>query len=180
MLKPFPVGSSPPRTINYRIDPFAAPVLRLVNFPVALRSSNSLKVIWLARQKSAAELRAENKLLRRTNSAMAVASVFNTAIRWGVMGFLGWCVYLSLAALAGKVTAASVVVQFLGNVTISKALAYALGGGAIIYATRERSLRRRTIEHLHKRIKQLEAAKDPNRSSSRLTRRGETRLKDRE
>jgi len=128
----------------------------------------------LARQKNAAELRAENKLLRRTNTAMAVASVFNTFIRWGVMGFLGWCVYLSLAALAGKVTAASVVVQFLGNVTISKALAYALGGGGIIYGTYERGLRRRTIAHLNSRIKKLEAAKDPDRSSSKLTKRGET------
>ena len=106
--------------------------------------------------------------------------MFNTLIRWGVMGFLGWCVYLSLAALAGKVTAASVVVQFFGNVTISKALAYALGGGGIIYATYERGLRRRTIAHLNKRIKKLEAAKDPDRSSSKLTKRGETRQTDRE
>jgi hypothetical protein len=134
----------------------------------------------LSKQKTAAELRAENKLLRRANSAMAVASVFNTAIRWGVVGFLGWCVYLSLAALAGKYTMASVAVQFLGNVTISKALAYALGGGGIIYATRERSLRRRTIEELQNRIKKLEAAKDRNRSSSKLTKRGETRPQDRE
>ncbi|MDO8304072.1 MAG: hypothetical protein Q7T18_12620, partial [Sedimentisphaerales bacterium] len=48
----------------------------------------------------------------------------------------------------------------------------------IIYGDVERILRKKTIERLEDRIKKFELEKDPNRSTSMLTTRGETRPED--
>lgn len=134
----------------------------------------------MANKKSAAELRGENRILRRTNTAMAVASVINSAIRWGVVGFLGYCGYLSINVLAGKITSANILVSFLGNLTVSKWVAYIVGGGCLIYGIRERKLRRSTVKRLQARNQKFEAALDPKRTSSFLTERGETHPRDKE
>jgi hypothetical protein len=131
-------------------------------------------------KKSKAALEAENRLLRRSDNAMAVASVFNNLIRFGALCFLAYCTYLTIAALAGKETDASIGISFLGNITVSQSFAYIFGAGGVVYGFRERALRQRTIERLQRRVQELEAAQDPSRTSSKLTPRGETRPQDRE
>lgn len=130
--------------------------------------------------KSNAELRAENRLLRRSDNAMAVASVFNNLIRFAALCVLAYFVYASVAVLAGKQTDASIGVSFFGNLTVSQSLAYIFGGGGLVYGFRERALRQKTIKRLQGRIQELEAAKDPARTSSKLTPKGDTHPRDRE
>lgn len=134
----------------------------------------------MANQKSNAELRVENRLLRRGNTAMAVTSIFNNVIRWGSVVLIVRYMYLSVASLAGQETIANVMISFLANLTVSQSLAYIFGGGAIIYGVAERRIRQRTIKRLQGRVQQLEIVQDPRRTSSNLTERGETHPQDRE
>lgn len=78
----------------------------------------------------------------------------------------------------GKHTFADVGVRFLADVRIGNALSYAVGAGGIAYGARQRKLRGDTIQKMGDRIKELETAIDPNRSSSGLTKRGHTRPED--
>jgi hypothetical protein len=128
--------------------------------------------------KTAAELRAENRILRQTHISQSIASVINTAIRWGAVTLWVYCGYLSVDSLAGKETEANILVKFLGNLSISQGLAYALAGASILYGMRERRLRKKTVERIHPRVQQLEKGRDPRRTSSHLTPTGETNPKD--
>jgi hypothetical protein len=56
--------------------------------------------------------------------------------------------------------------------------AVALGGGGCAWAAVERALRHRKVEALQGRIRELETAIDPNRSSSGLTPKGKANPKD--
>jgi hypothetical protein len=133
---------------------------------------------YVAKKKTLADYKAENRILRRTHISVSIASVINTLIRWaGIVGIV-YCIYLSINALAGRQTIANIAVNFLGSLTVSKSVAYILGGGGVIYGVAERKLRQRTIKRLQGRIQQLETARDPKRTSSRLTERGETNPSD--
>jgi|SRR5579875_1562019 len=84
-----------------------------------------------------------------------------------------------LLAYAGKSTAADVAIRFFAEFKIDRALAYLFGLGGIGYGWQQRELRRRTIKRLTERTGELERKIDPNRSSSGLTERGTTHLRDR-
>lgn len=130
--------------------------------------------------KSKAELLAENKLLRRGNTAFAVSSILNTLIRYGSYVLIAMFTYLSIASLAGQETKASVVINFLGSLTVSQWAAWAIAGGSTVIAVRERKLRKDNTATLTQRTEKLEKARDPKRSSSKLTRRGDTHPRDKE
>ena len=129
-------------------------------------------------KKTAAELRAEVRLLRRYRGTEGIAAVAITLIRWGGISFIAYCGYLIVAALAGHHTVADIGIRFLGNIRISEGLAWLLGGGGIAYGYKQRSLRRSTIERLQGRNTELEKRLDPNRSSSQLLTTGRTRPED--
>jgi hypothetical protein len=126
------------------------------------------------KQKSLAELRAENRLLRRGNVAASITKVLKTAIKYGALVLVFRYLYLMVLALSGKTTFASIVISFIGNLTVSKALAYIFGGGGVLYGLGERHVRRKAVKRHGNRIKHLESLIDPNRSSSNLTETGET------
>lgn len=128
----------------------------------------------MSRQKTAAQLKIENRFLRKSNTALALASVANTAIQWIALAFIAWCIYLSIDSLAGRQTGADVMVSFLGNVTVSDALAYALAAGSVGYGLTERKFRKENVERLQARNQELEKLLDARRSSSKLTAKGET------
>lgn len=132
-----------------------------------------------AKKPSRSELEAELKVLRRQRSGGAIASVMNNLIRWaGTVAIAGF-VYMSIASLAGQTTNADIGVTVIGNIKLSEVFAFLFGGGGIVYGLRQRALRKSTIERLQDRIKKLEAARDPNRTSSGLTSRGDTHPYDR-
>jgi hypothetical protein len=114
----------------------------------------------------------------RVHRSVLLSSAYNTTVRWGVLGFLGWCVVLCIRALSGQTTVAQFLVTLLGNVTISKWAAYALTGCSVGYGWREHKLRLKVNETLGDRNSKLEKQVDPQRSSSKLTRRGETDPRD--
>jgi hypothetical protein len=126
------------------------------------------------KKKSAAELVAENKLLRRANLALGINNVLVNLIRWGAVVLIFRYGFLSIEALSGKATLASVGISFLGNLTVSQSLAYILGGGGLIYGMAEHGLRKRLVKRIGGRTRTLEAAIDPRRTSSNLTEIGET------
>lgn len=132
----------------------------------------------MAKKKTAAELLAENRILRRGNLATSINNVLVNMIRWGALVLIFRYGYLSISALAGKATLASIGVEFLGNLTISQTLAYVLGAGGVLYGIGERGLRRRTVKRLGPQRKALEASIDPKRTSSNLTEKGETNPED--
>lgn len=128
--------------------------------------------------KSKAQLEAELKLLRSTRTAEGWVTVLQSIIRWCAIVFVVRYGYLSIDVLAGKSTAADIGVNFLANVSVSVALAWAAGAGGAYYGYRQNKLRKDTIERLSGRIRELEQRLDKNRSSSNLTQRGDTRPED--
>ena len=88
-----------------------------------------------------------------------------------IAGFL----YLSVDSLAGKHTFADIGMAILSDIKISEMVAYILGGGGVLYGIKYRCLKGDNVQRTADRIAELEKRLDPNRSSSRLTSRGETR-----
>lgn len=132
-----------------------------------------------SRNKTKAQLETENRILRRGHSATGFVSVINNFIKFGALVLIVRYIYLSIGALAGKETFANILIGFFANLTVSQTLAYIFGAGGVLYASGERVLRKRTVRRLQGRIIELEAAKDPHRSSSNLTPLGETHPRDR-
>jgi hypothetical protein len=88
--------------------------------------------------------------------------------------------YLAIDALSGKSTA---VVLSWGLAVIADwrvSISVTLTGFAALWALLERRVRQRTVERLHRRIREVETIIDPNRSSSSLTPRGTTNPRDME
>jgi len=83
-----------------------------------------------------------------------------------------------LIAFAGQKTEANVLVSLLANVDVSTAMAWMVGGGGAFYGYRERKLRKKTISHMASRVEKAEQLIDPNRTSSGLTKSGDTNTED--
>jgi hypothetical protein len=129
-------------------------------------------------KKSKAVLEAENRYLQRTNWAIVIGSIANNLIRYGTFCFLFYCAYLMIDTLAGQSTTADILVRVLSDFRINNALSYALAGGFGVWGWRERRLRQKSVKTMHARIKELELAIDPQRTSSNLTTIGETNPED--
>lgn len=106
--------------------------------------------------------------------ATLVARNIGTAIRWGGAVAIAWMAYKSVLVLSGQTTIVDVLVNVWGSLKINQALATVLGGGGMLYGWRERRLRHKVNERLGGRVGQLEQAIDKRRTSSRLTKRGQT------
>jgi len=129
----------------------------------------------MVRKRSKEELDAQVRI----RQIDARASVANALIRFAGLGFLGFCAWRSVAALAGQATLASIGITFLGNVYISEAAAWLLAVVSVGYGYRQRQLRRREIARFSPLIREREQAIDPKRTSSQLTERGDTKPEDR-
>lgn len=145
----------------------------------ACRRSSSAVEWDLAKKKTREQLETENRVLRRFRASEGIASVLNNLIRWGAFCFIAWCGYQSVAALAGETTAANIGVAVMGDFRISEALAWLLGASGVGYGVSQRKVRKDTVERLQGRNQQLEQGRDPRRTSSKLTPRGDTRPEDR-
>jgi hypothetical protein len=126
------------------------------------------------KKKTREQLLVENRLLRRHNAGKAIASVLIELIRWAGLVGIVYVVYLIVDSLSGKQTMANIGVSFLADVKISTALSYLAGGSGVAYGWNQSRLRKSAVERLSGRIKELEKAIDPKRTSSGLTGRGET------
>lgn len=149
-------------------------------------------------KKTAAELRAENKILRERGVADAIVKVFTYAMKYGSMVAIVYFIHLTVGTLAGKVTHADIsvnadlkasgemsidsnskeTISVEGICWIPAGLGLLLGIGGIFYGRQQATLRRQIIETFSPYKEQSEMQLDPKRSSSKLTSRGETRPED--
>jgi hypothetical protein len=127
-----------------------------------------------AKRRSKAVLEAENRYLRKRSLVDATASVINNLIRWGGLVVLGYFAVRITEELSGGVTTANLGLTLVTDVRISTVAAWALAFASVTYGWGQRRLRRDTVERLAGRIRELERAYDPRRTSSRLTSRGDT------
>ncbi len=133
----------------------------------------------MARKRNKAELEAELRILKKTRFTEGTVQVLLSLIRWGAIIAISRYAYLAIEALSGKSTLADIGINFLSDIKISVTLAWIAGVGGVFYGISQRKLRKDTVERLQERIQALEAEIDPNRSTSNLTRRGDTRPEDR-
>lgn len=105
-----------------------------------------------------------------------VFRTIRTTVR--VAGWLAGAYILrdSLGALAGHSTQLALQLSRLGDLKFS--LSIALAGSTFAWAVVERKLRHRKVEYLQGRVRELEIAIDPNRTSSKLTASGKTNPRD--
>ena len=120
-------------------------------------------------------------LERRHRTGVVIEQVGLTArviVMCVMVAFLGWCAKEAVSALAGRVTGTNIVLQFFGFLEVSIAVAWGAAAAAAIWGFRERSLRRSTTKRMSDRVEELELLIDPGRTSSNLSRTGETNPKD--
>ena len=125
-------------------------------------------------RKTVAELRAENRILRDTRRVQAVTSIVNTAIRWGAAVWIASYFYRSIAVLAGETTFADFGLRVLGDLRVSTALAWVLAACGTGYGAWERRVRKKAVERLTPRHRDLERQLDSKRTTSGLTARGDS------
>jgi hypothetical protein len=91
-----------------------------------------------------------------------------------------WAFTDALTVLAGQDTnvALSAILSFVGRVDVF--LSFSLTAVCVIWALGERKLRQRAIQRLEQRPRDLERMIDPQRSTSGLTKTGETHPEDKD
>ena len=107
-----------------------------------------------------------------------VASVAETAVRFGFLAIIACFAWLSVRSSAGQRTFADIGIRVITDMRLSEAFAYIFGAGGVAYGLGERHLRRNRTQHFTTRMAALEQRLDPNRTSSELTMRGTTRKGD--
>ncbi len=125
-----------------------------------------------------ADVKAESRYIRQSRITHAITTTITTIAKYGTLLGIAYCMYLSIAVLAGKTTLANIGISFLGNVKISEAVAWLFGVSGVAFGYKQRQLRRKTVEHLQTRNIEIEQQIDPNRTSSTLTPRGDTNPRD--
>ena len=108
----------------------------------------------------------------------AVSVNVGRLIRYGSIVLVCRYVYLGVAVLAGRSTAAQFLVQILASVRISTIFSWSFAMSGLGYGWLQRRLRRRTIREKADRIRELEKLLDSNRASSGLTPDGSSRTED--
>jgi hypothetical protein len=102
--------------------------------------------------------------------------------KWIPITVICWFGYLSIASLAGRSTLASLGLYLVADLKVNKVLShiamFAFGVGGASYGYRQKRLMQRNIERMSPALEQREKQIDPNRSSSRLTSKGQTRPED--
>ncbi|MBI1790615.1 MAG: hypothetical protein HYR60_24050 [Acidobacteria bacterium] len=110
----------------------------------------------------------------------SITTVVHSLVRYGGVALPFFFMYKVAEVLAGKTTTADIGLKMFGSVTITETVGYGLGLAGTLYGLKERKLRRDKTEYLQDRIQKLEKQMDPNRSTSRLTKRGTTNPMDKE
>lgn len=157
--------------------------------------------------KSRAEYKAENRLLRAHGFGSGLVKVLQQLIKYGGFVLIAWHVQLAITSLSGKHTYADIVVRADGNMNMGDGvkpdgesgqapacpqledqglspqdalaiICFFLALVAISYGRAQARLRRDVIERMHPYQEAFEKQRDPGRTSSRLTRTGETRPED--
>lgn len=119
--------------------------------------------------------KAEGEYFLRYKKWDIVADAVHLIIPWGSFIAIFVLLYLMVDRLAGKMTLADIGMSVKADVKVSDVVAYIFGGCGTLYGYKERRLRHKKTEELAAYASQLEASIDPNRTSSKLTKKGTTR-----
>ncbi len=151
----------------------------------------------MSRKKTSAELRAEINFIKKHGIGNNITKIARDLIKYVCLFGCCYFAYLSIDSLSGKDTSADITVKAEGNfslnnkkntekriekttdikaATVTLALLFGLGG--ILYGRKQAKLRKDLIERYHPIMQEAERAKDVNRSTSKLTMRGDTRPED--
>ena len=100
--------------------------------------------------------------------------------KWVFLTIIVWFAYLALDSMAGKSTILDIGIKAIARVVSGKLEVFLILGLiiALVGWWREKSLRRETIEQFHDTREKYEKLLDSNRSSSHLTRQGQSRPED--
>lgn len=132
----------------------------------------------MTKNKSKSDLEVELRILKQSRIAENVTQVFLHLIRWGGIVLVVRYMYLAIDSLSGKDTNTDILINFLSNITISNWLAWLVGILGVLYGLRQKKLRKDTTERLQDRNISFEVQVDPERTTSTLTARGDTRPED--
>jgi len=144
----------------------------------------------MAKKKTAAELRAELRILRTHGVGNNITKVVRDLIMYGSFVSIGYFTYMSIDSLSGKITQADISVKAGGSVRkdtetelpawykSTLLLAFFFGAGGIAYGRGQAKLRKDVIQRYHPAMQEAERNIDDKRSSSDLTERGNTRPED--
>lgn len=124
------------------------------------------------------ESQADRELRLSLHTRTLIATGVTALIKWGGLLGIAYFMYCSVRVLSGQSTFADIGIRLLGNLRVSEAAAWLLGGSGILYGSRERRLRLQANETLGKRVSDLEGEIDAKRSSSKLTTKGQTHPRD--
>jgi hypothetical protein len=134
-------------------------------------------------KKSLGRIREAGKVNVRLAFIDEVGRVARILGKWVPLVFIARYGYLAIASLAGKDTNAEILIgialDLLRKQPVGVGLSWLLATGCAIWAMIERRLRKNFISQTGTVISELEARIDPGRSSSQLTRRGDTSPRDR-
>jgi len=123
---------------------------------------------------SVERLQAENDFLRRGGIAEEVGKSIRVLLICAAAVAITYLLGHAIESLSGKETDANIIVSLLGKIEISVVLSWVVGAAGVVYGRSQMKLRKATIERLHGRIKSLEEGIDPGRTTSKLTKSGDT------
>jgi hypothetical protein len=105
---------------------------------------------------------------------------FRTFVRSAAVCIVAYFAFEAVQKLAGQNTVVDVALSLALNVLakLEIVIAVALTGATTAWALIERALRRRKVDHMQGRIRELETRLDPKRSTSGLTPKGKTNPRD--
>ncbi len=129
-------------------------------------------------KKTKKELEFDLRILKRVKLTEAIVTIVRDVLKYGTFMFVAWMGYLSIKCFAGQTTFADVGLKVLGDIRVNAALGWVAGGGGIAYGLAQRKLRSKTIQRLESRVSTTEKKLDEKRTSSRLTKGGDTHPKD--
>jgi hypothetical protein len=119
------------------------------------------------------------RLELRYEAAVRLGSLgIGKGFKWGFWAWLAYQTSLAVRALAGKTTLAAFWVYLNANLGFGTKVSIALNVSMALWVYFERRLRKSTTARLAGRVRAFEQARDPERSSSLLTARGDTRPED--
>lgn len=127
----------------------------------------------------------ETKVVSRATARMHASEqrgiTTRYAIKYGCLAFCALCGTISSYWLGGEATAkvAEAMIKAFSSDPVGRTSPWLVAGGGVLYGLLYRKLLRDHIEQSGGRFKGLEQFLDPNRSSSNLTKRGDTAPEDR-
>ena len=98
--------------------------------------------------------------------------------KWAAVAFVAVCAWLSIESLAGKATMLKAVFEYTTGNKAAVILPWLVTIVMLVWALRERALRRRKTAQMQNHAREIETRLDPDRTGSGLLPDGRTNPKD--